>query len=221
MMNEAPLRLVNTTLPPILTGATFDFEKGSITAIVAGSGENCAMLLEAFLGMRAASGGCVEVFGEDPGNLSESRLRLLRSRIGVHIYGGGLISNLKAVENVTLPLLHHSSEKAVFIFEKALHALTLVGYMGDPFAPPGRLSAFQRAAVGMARVVAIDPGLVICDRLGDGLPAAQQKSLVDMALDLHWKAPGRTTVLLFPDPDAIPGGDASITVLNLSEGGLL
>ena len=218
-MNAAPLRLVNLALPPIPREMNHDFEKGAITAIVAGSSENCIALTEAFLGMRTVCGGSVELFGENLETLSESSLRLLRSRIGVHIPGGGLISNLKAVENVTLPLLHHSSEKAVLIFEKALRALTLVGYRGDPFSPPGRLSAFQRAAVGMARVIAGDPELVICDRLGDGLPAAKQKSLVDMALDFHWKTPGLASVFLFPDPDAIPG-DARITVLNLSEGGL-
>jgi len=177
------------------------------------------MLLEAFLGMRPMDGGSIVLLGENIGNLPESKLYGLRSRIGVYMHGGGLILNLKAVENVSLPLLYHSTESADAISEKALRALTRAGYNDNIFQPPGRLSAAQHASVGLARVLAANPEVVLYDRLGDGLPEAERKALLRLALDFHREKRDRVTIFLFPHPGAI-SGDASVTVLNLSEGRL-
>ena len=211
------LQLVNVCLEPILQNATRDFEKGSATAIFTGSAANCATFIEALLGMRAAGSGDILLFGKNVKNLSEKKLMELRYRIGVHIRRGGLISNLKVVENVTLPLLYHSSEKTVVIFNKALAALDRAGYRGDPFLLPGQLSAPQRAAVGMARVFAVNPELVIFDRLGEDLPEAERKTFINMALDFHRETPDRTTLFIFPNPNAVLG-NTPLTVLNLSDG---
>jgi ABC-type transporter Mla maintaining outer membrane lipid asymmetry ATPase subunit MlaF len=213
----APLRLVDAAVEPILPGTSRDFEEGTVTEIVAGSAAGCVRLLEAFLGFRAPDGGKVILLGEDVGTLSRNRLYELRSRVGVYPRGGGLISNLKAVENVALPLLYHSGEGTDGIAEKAFRALDRAGYDGSPFELPGRLSVFQRATVGLARVLAADPEVVFFDRLGSELPEAERRALLDPALDFHRERPGRATVFLFPHPGTIPG-DAPRTVLNLSKG---
>ena len=219
MKAKAPLMLVDAVLEPILQRTSRHFEKGSVTEIVAGSAVNCVMLLEAFLGMRTLDGGSIVLLGENLGTTPERMLYELRSRVGVYIHGGGLISNLKAVENVALPLLYHSAESIEAISKKALRAMGRAGYDNNPFQPPGRLSAAQRASTGLARVFAANPEVVLYDRLGDGLPEAERKSLVGLALDFHQERPGRTTIFLSSHPDAI-SGDTSVTVLNLSEGQL-
>ena len=219
MNTAAPLRLVNAVLEPILQMANHNFEKGSVTEIITGSAWNCVLLLEALLGIQALDRGNIVLLGENPGSLAGLKLHRLRSRIGVYLHGGGLILNLKAVENVALPLLYHSAESTNAIWEKALRALNRTGYNGDPFLPPGRLSEAQCAAVGMARVIAIDPEVVIYDRLGEGLPETERKALFSLALDFHQEKPDRTTIFLSPHRGSI-FGDAPVTVLNLSEGKL-
>jgi len=215
----APLRLVNTVLEPILRGVSRDFEKGSVTKIVAGSAWNCTMLLEAFIGMQVPDEGSIVLFGENLEDLPATELHEIRSRISTYIHGGGLIANLKAVENVALPLLYHSKESTDIISEKAFRALNRAGYDGNPFLPPGRISAAQRVAVGLARVFAANPEVVIYDRLGDGLPEAERRALLGLALDFHRERPDRITIFLFPHKNII-FRDAPVTVLNLSEGQL-
>ncbi|MCL1926285.1 MAG: ATP-binding cassette domain-containing protein [Syntrophorhabdaceae bacterium] len=219
MNKTAPLRLVNAVLEPVLQMANHNFEKGSVTEIITGSAWNCVLLLEALLGMRALDRGNIVLLGENPGSLAGLKLHRLRSRIGVYLHGGGLILNLKAVENVALPLLYHSAESTDVIWEKALRALNQTGYDGDPFLPPGRLSEAQCAAVGLARVIAVNPEVVIYDRLGEGLPEAERKELFSMALDFHREKPDRATVFLSPHQSAI-FGNTPAAVLNLSEGKL-
>ena len=218
MNAAAPLWAVNAVLAPVFKGVRHVFEKGSITVIVTGSDHNCVMLLDSFLGIHGAGEESAVLLGKEVGKLSKKELREIRSRIGVYIHECGLISNLKAVENVTLPLLCNSTESTREIFEKALQALNRAGYDGDPFMPPGRLSEIQRATVSLARVFASDMELVIYDRLGDGLQEDEQETLVGLALDFHQERPDRTTVFLFPNPLAI-FGNTPATVLHLSEEG--
>ena len=212
-----PLRLADAVLEPLLQGESRVFEEGSVTEIVTGSSEHCGLLLEAFLGLRPPDAGKIVLLGEDLGELSRGTLYDLRSRVGVYQRGGGLISNLKVVENVALPLLYHSAESADGITEKAFRALDRAGYDGSPFELPGRLSGFQRAAVGLARVLAADPEAVFYDRLGSDLLEPERRALFGPAFDFHRERPGRITVFLFPHPGTIPG-DAPRTVLKLSKG---
>jgi phospholipid/cholesterol/gamma-HCH transport system ATP-binding protein len=167
----ASLRFVDACLPPLLAGANHAFEEGSITEVVAAGEEECALLAKTIAGLAPLEDGKIVLLGREPGDLSRQELCSLRSRVGIVHPGGGLISNLKVLENVTLPLLYHSPESGRGIAERAIAALEQAGYRGNLFELPGRLSAFQRRVTGFARAIAMDPDLVVYDRLTDGLYA--------------------------------------------------
>ena len=214
---EAPVRLIDACLPPILDGASRDFGEGSVSEVVAGWEEACGLLLKALTGLRPLAGGKVALLGQDPAELSREELCALRFRVGVFHRGGGLISNLKVVENVTLPLLYHSSESAEGIAERAIASLERAGYRGNLFELPGRLSTFQRAAAGFARVLATDPDVAIFDRLTSDLHDEEKETLLRAAFAFHREKPGRTTIFLASRPGSIAREEPG-TVVHLTKG---
>jgi len=214
---EAPVRFVDAVLPPLLEGASLDFAEGSVTELVAGGEEECGILLGTLAGLRPLEGGRILLLGQDPAELSREGLCALRSRVGIFHRGGGLISNLKAVENVTLPLLYHSSERAGAIAERAAAALERAGYRGNLFELPGRLSAFQRAAAGFARVLAADPEGAVYDRLSSDLREDEREALLHEAFAFHRERPGRVTIFLVPRAGSLAAGGAG-TVVHLTKG---
>jgi phospholipid/cholesterol/gamma-HCH transport system ATP-binding protein len=214
---EAPVRFVDAVLDPILDGASRDFEGGSVSEIVAGGEEACALLVKALAGLHPLAGGKIVLLGQDPSGLSREGLCELRSRMGIFHRGGGLISNLKVVENVALPLLYHSAESAEEIMGRAAAALERAGYRGNLFELPGRLSAFQRAAAGFARVLAADPDVAVYDRLTSDLHEEEKEIFLREASAFHREKAGRVSIFLAARPGSIGGGEPR-TVVNLRKG---
>ncbi len=82
---------------------------------------------------------------------------------------GGLISNLKAWENVTLPLWYHGKRRQVSETEAAVAALLeelgVVQSEWERFmaSPAARLSPIERKLVGLMRGLLLQPTLLVLD----------------------------------------------------------
>ncbi|HEY6094391.1 MAG TPA: ATP-binding cassette domain-containing protein [Gallionellaceae bacterium] len=82
---------------------------------------------------------------------------------------GGLISNLKAWENVTLPLWYHGKRRQLSETEAAI--AVLLGELGMPQAewerfmasPAARLSPPERKLAGLMRGLLLEPDLLVVD----------------------------------------------------------
>ncbi|MEW6720852.1 MAG: ATP-binding cassette domain-containing protein [Thermodesulfobacteriota bacterium] len=208
----APVRFIDASLPPLLDGASRDFEEESVTQVVTGGEAECALLAKAIAGLAPLAGGRILLLGEDPAALSRKDACALRSRTAIFHAGGGLISNLKVVENVTLPLLYHSDEDTEAVWEKAVASLERAGYRGNLFELPGRLTSLQRRMVGFARALATDPEIAVYDRLADGLHAEERDALLRTALAFHGERPGRVTIFLSARPMPAAERDTMVTV---------
>ncbi len=81
---------------------------------------------------------------------------------------GGMISNLKAWENLTLPLWYHGKRHAAAADEKALRWLAALGVAeadmhGLTASPVGKLRSTERKLVGLARCLLQAPQLMVVD----------------------------------------------------------
>ncbi len=214
---EAPVRFIDATLEPLLSGANHSFEAGSVSEIVTRGEDECAFFVKACTGIARLQGGKIIVLGKELGTLSRDALGGIRSRMGVVHPGGGLISNLKVFENVTLPLLYHSAGSGPEIGERAAASLRRFGWKGDLFDLPGRLSTFQRRVVGFARAIAMDPDVVVYDRLVDGLHGEERDLFLRTAFAFHKEKPGRVTICVTSRAGSI-SGDAPAAVVHLTKG---
>lgn len=83
---------------------------------------------------------------------------------------GGLVSNLKVWENVTLPLWYHTHRDAAETERSVAHWLEMLGLAKDDWAdfmaaPPSRLEHWQRKLAGLLRGLVQMPRVLVVDAM--------------------------------------------------------
>jgi ABC-type transporter Mla maintaining outer membrane lipid asymmetry ATPase subunit MlaF len=81
---------------------------------------------------------------------------------------GGLISNLKIWENVTLPLWYHARREVIETEQSVMHWLGVLGLEQDAFAefmaaPPYSTELWQRKLAGLLRALVQIPRVLVVD----------------------------------------------------------
>ncbi len=147
----------------VLAGLTLDIAVGEFLALMGPSGSGKSTLLNLLGGLERPDRGRVEVAGQRIEALSERRRAAWRARhVGFVFQFYHLLPALTARQNVALPLLLTplSCAERRRQTEAAL-ALAGIGHRGGHY--PGELSGGERQRVGIARALAADPTLLLCD----------------------------------------------------------
>lgn len=172
---------------------------GDVLVLVSPKGEVSTRLLRLLLGLEPATRGRVLLFGQDPATLDPRAASSFRQRIGLVAAYGGLISNLKVLENLMLPVLYHRRQPRPVVEVEAQALLQQVGYREHPMQLPGLLSTFQKKQVALARAMIMDPELVIYDGLSHGVTAREHDQLLEVGARFHQDRAGRTSIYLTND----------------------
>jgi len=139
-------------------GITFEIEKGEFVAILGPSGAGKSTLLNILGGMDSCDEGTILVDGVNIENYNSNELtKYRRNDVGFVFQFYNLVQNLTAKENVEL---------ATQICKDALdvnETLELVGldHRMDNF--PSQLSGGEQQRVSIARAIAKNPKLLLCD----------------------------------------------------------
>lgn len=139
-------------------GMNFEIEKGELCVIVGPSGAGKTTVLNMLGGMDTCTSGTITLDGKDVGSLSERERTLYRRYdIGFVFQFYNLVQNLTALENVEL---------ATQICENPMNpldALEAVGLAERKDSFPSQLSGGQQQRVSIARALAKNPRLLLCD----------------------------------------------------------
>lgn len=139
-------------------GIDFTIDQGEFVVILGPSGAGKSTLLNILGGMDQASSGQVRVDGEDIANYSPRQLtRFRRDNVGFVFQNYNLVPNLTAKENVEL-MIHIA--KSPLRAEEVLDQAGL-GHRLDNF--PAQLSGGEQQRVSIARALAGQPKLLLCD----------------------------------------------------------
>ncbi len=207
----------NITLEELPTPASFVVEHGTITVILTAKEEVNANLVRLILGFIHPHSGSVVVAGKDVHTLTKKDCYELRKEIGLVFSSGGLISNLKVWENLTLPLSYHSDYNQDEIDAKGVAALERIGYSGKRFDLIGKLSLFQKRMLGFARAMLNDPDLMIYESPLQGLNFEERNRFLLAALSFHAEKSGRTSIFFTSNQEA-PAILKNATVISLIKG---
>jgi phospholipid/cholesterol/gamma-HCH transport system ATP-binding protein len=135
-------------------------------------------------GLLPATTGRVLLDGRAPHVAKPSELVRRGVRRGVLFDSGGLLSNLSALNNVTLALRYHADVFALEekeIERRARVALSELRVAQTDFHTlPGHLSLGVRKRVSLARALVLDPNFVFFDDPDAGLDAATRKLVYDL-----------------------------------------
>jgi putative ABC transport system ATP-binding protein len=154
-------------------GITFEINPGELTVVLGPSGAGKSTVLNIIGGMDRPTAGEVWVEGKDISAYSDRELTLYRrTKIGFVFQFYNLMPNLTAVENVELAA--QISEAPLNIGE-VMEAVELGGRL-DNF--PTQLSGGEQQRVSIARAVAKNPLLLLCDEPTGALDYQTGKSIL-------------------------------------------
>jgi phospholipid/cholesterol/gamma-HCH transport system ATP-binding protein len=170
----------------LMSGLNFDIERGDVFVIMGGSGCGKSTLLRHLMGLKEPAEG--EIWFGDVNFTSadqDTRDRILRG-VGVLFQSGALYSSLTLAENVGLPLEEYVPELTPReVREICSLKLSLVGLKGFEDFYPSEISGGMRKRAGLARALALDPGILCIDEPSAGLDPISSKLLDELILELR------------------------------------
>jgi NitT/TauT family transport system ATP-binding protein len=137
---------------------SFEVARGEIVAVLGKTGCGKSTIFNLIAGLAEPTSGRIAVEGENPfGDFSK-----LRGKIGIVFQGDRLMPWRTAIDNVLLgfEILGVDRTRARAIAQEWLARLGLAGHENDY---PHALSGGMRQRVSIARALAVDPMLILCD----------------------------------------------------------
>ena len=187
-----------------LNDASFIVEKGELAVILGSSGAGKTTALNILGGMDTATSGQVIVDGQDITNYNNKQLvGYRRTDIGFVFQFYNLVPNLTALENVEL---------AAQVCEEYLDAsetLDKVGLSERKGNFPAQLSGGEQQRVSIARALAKNPKLLLCDEPTGALDYNTGKQILQLLQDTCRKD-GITVLLITHNSALAPMADRLI-----------
>ena len=175
---------------------SFEIEKGEVVVIVGASGAGKTTLLNVLGGMDTPTTGNVIIDGQDISNYKEKQLtQYRREDIGFVFQFYNLVQTLTTLENVELATQICKDPK------EPKTVLEQVGLQDRINNFPSQLSGGEQQRVSIARAIAKNPKLLLCDEPTGALDYKTGKEVLKLLQDMARK--NNMTVIIITHNQAI------------------
>jgi len=201
----------------VLQGTNLTVYRGEFVAIVGASGSGKTTLLNLIGGLDTPTSGTILVDGDDITKLNDNQMsKVRRHKIGVLFQDQHLLPIFTALENVEVPMLLDDVPtkerraramkllETVFVDHRAQHM-------------PHELSGGMRSRVALARALANDPAVLLCDEPTGDLDHKTGGEIIQLMRDLA-KNQNRAVIAATHDPETARMADR---ILLLRDGKLV
>lgn len=201
----------------VLQGTNLTVYRGEFVAIVGASGSGKTTLLNLIGGLDTPTSGTILIDGENITKLNDDQMsKVRRHKIGVLFQDQHLLPIFTAMENVEVPMLldnisaEEREKRAIKLLETVL-----VDHRSQHM--PHELSGGMRSRVALARALAMDPAVLLCDEPTGDLDHKTGAEIIQLMRNLA-KNQNRAVLAATHDPETARMADR---ILLLRDGVLI
>lgn len=172
--------------------------QGEMVAIIGQSGSGKSTLMNILGCLDKASSGRYRIFGQAVDEMGVEELaKLRREHFGFIFQRYHLLTDIDAVENVTIPAVYAGMDSRVRR-ERAVDLLTQLGLGEKVFNRPNQLSGGQQQRVSIARALMNGGEIILADEPTGALDSGSGKEVMNILHTLKDK--GHTIIMVTHDP---------------------
>lgn len=168
----------------ILKGINLDIAKNDIFGIIGLSGAGKSTLLRCINRLEEPDEGKISLNGLDILSLSRNELNAARKRIGMIFQGFHIFDSKTVFQNVVYPLKQYGIPQTEHK-QRVTQLLDMVGLSDKSDFYPSQLSGGQKQRVGIARALACNPEVLLCDEATSSLDPQTTLSILDLLKDIN------------------------------------
>jgi oligopeptide/dipeptide ABC transporter ATP-binding protein len=198
---------------------SFEIRAGQTLGLVGESGCGKSTLARCVARLLDPTGGSVEFMGEDITKLSTRALRQVRRHMMMIFQDpmSSLNSRMRVGQIIQEPLDIHGVGSADTRQKRVQELLDLVGLNADQVNRfPHEFSGGQRQRIGIARSLALEPRLIICDEPVSALDVSVQAQVLNLLEDLQAEF-GLTYLFIAHDLDVVRRVSDEVHVMYLGK----
>lgn len=173
---------------------SFEVDAGSSLVLVTSGEDESSAIMRLIAGMSTPASGTVLVDGQSPTELQEAQLYQLRQRIGIVTSGGGMISNLKLWENITLPLFYKTGHITEDVEETGGNWLRKLGYSGNLMAMPAHLTQIEKRLAAFVRAMLSQPQIMFYCNCFEDMSQGTRKCFAAATAEFHAESTDRASI---------------------------
>ncbi len=203
-MSAAPTLQLDKLAAPSFGALSCAIAPGEIVRFTCAVQEEREQLWALLTASQLPRRGHVQLMGQNLFALSVREQLALFQRVGAVPQDGGLVSNLKAWENIVLPVGYHRGVDPSMVEDKVVAIFRELGLDNNAMRGlmrrlPDQLSLLERRWVAVARAMLMEPDIMIYDAPFTGVEREAAARLLRLMIAFHRARPERVSVFLLPD----------------------
>jgi phospholipid/cholesterol/gamma-HCH transport system ATP-binding protein len=169
----------------VLNGVDLTVASGSTLVVLGRSGTGKSVLLRLLIGLQQPDSGSIRIHGQEITGSNVETMNAIRKKMGFLFQHAALYDSLTVQENVAFPLRRHTKMTASERGDRVEELLASVGMESALQKMPSDISGGMQKRVGLARALALEPGILLLDEPTAGLDPITSREIDDLILKLQ------------------------------------